>query len=178
MHQQCTILIVDDDENDIFFAKRAFTEINVHCTFQILKNGQEAVDYLGGTRRIRRPAKSIPLPMMILMDLKMPIMDGFQVLEWLRQRPGIKVIPTIVFSSSDVPTDITRAYELGANSFMTKSVTYDGLLLKLQTLSQYWLEHCKHPETWAKVMAAIARWRSYTRMSRLPVSLCRPISDE
>ena len=144
MHQKCTILIVDDDENDIFFAKRAFTEINVHCTFQILKNGQEAVDYLSGLGEFADRRKH-PLPMMILMDLKMPIMDGFQVLEWLRQRPGIKVIPTVVFSSSDVPADITRAYELGANSFMTKSVTYDGLLLKLQTLSQYWLEHCKHP---------------------------------
>jgi len=144
MHYKCTILIVDDDENDIFFAKRAFTEINVHCTFQVLKNGQEAVDYLSGQGPYADRQK-FPLPMMILMDLKMPVMDGFQVLEWLRSRPGIKVIPTLVFSSSDIPSDITRAYELGANSFMTKSVTYDGLLLKLQTLSQYWLEHCKHP---------------------------------
>ncbi len=145
MHRQCTILIVDDDENDIFFAKRAFTEINVHCTFQMLKNGQEVVDYLAGLGDFANRDK-YPLPMMILMDLKMPVMDGFQVLAWLRGRPGIKVIPTIVFSSSDLPNDITRAYELGANSFMTKSVTYDGLLTKLQTLSQYWLEHCKHPQ--------------------------------
>ena len=145
MHRQCTILIVDDDENDIFFVQRAFTEINVHCVFQILKNGQEVVDYLSGLGDYANREK-YPLPMMILMDLKMPIMDGFQVLAWLRSRPGLKVIPTIVFSSSDVPADITRAYELGANSFMTKSVTYDGLLLKLQTLSQYWLEYCKHPQ--------------------------------
>jgi len=145
MHRQCTILIVDDDENDIFFVKRAFTEINVHCTFHTLKNGQEAVDYLQGEGEYANRQK-FPIPMMILMDLKMPIMDGFQVLAWLRSREGIKVIPTIVFSSSDLPNDITRAYELGANSFMTKSVTYDGLLLKLQTLSQYWLEHCKHPQ--------------------------------
>ena len=145
MHRQCTILIVDDDENDIFFVQRAFTEINVHCVFQILKNGQEVVDYLSGLGDYADREK-YPLPMMVLMDLKMPIMDGFQVLAWLRSRPGLKVIPAIVFSSSDVPGDITRAYELGANSFMTKSVTYDGLLLKLQTLSQYWLEYCKHPQ--------------------------------
>jgi CheY-like chemotaxis protein len=144
MHRSCTILIVDDDENDIFFVKRAFTEINVHCTFQMLKNGQEVVDYLLGFGHFAN-REIYPLPMMILMDLKMPVMDGFEVLSWLRGRPGLKVIPTIVFSSSDLPTDITRAYELGANSFMTKSVTYDGLLLKLQTLSRYWLEHCKHP---------------------------------
>ena len=145
MRQQCTILIVDDDENDIFFTKRAFTEINVHCTLQVLKNGQEVVDYLAGHSEYADRAK-YPLPIMILMDLKMPIMDGFQVLAWLRSSAGVKVIPTILFSSSDLPSDITRAYELGANSFMTKSVTYDGLLLKLQTLSQYWLEHCKHPQ--------------------------------
>jgi CheY-like chemotaxis protein len=145
MHRSCTILIVDDDENDIFFVKRAFSEINVHCTFQMLKNGQEAVDYLQGHGAFA-DRQRYPLPMMILMDLKMPIMDGFQVLTWLRGQAGIKVIPTIVFSSSDLPSDITRAYELGANSFMTKSVTYDGLLLKLQTLSHYWLEHCKHPQ--------------------------------
>src|SRR5688572_9131507 len=145
MHRSCTILIVDDDENDIFFVKRAFTEINVHCTFQMMKNGQDTIDYLAGIGEYANRRK-YPLPMMILMDLKMPIMDGFQVLAWLRARDGIKVIPTVVFSSSDLPQDITRAYELGANSFMTKSVTYDGLLLKLQTLSQYWLEHCKHPQ--------------------------------
>jgi len=145
MHRSCTILIVDDDENDIFFVKRAFTEINVHCKFQVMKNGQDAIDYLGGVGEYANRHK-YPLPMMILMDLKMPIMDGFQVLIWLRARDGIKVIPTVVFSSSDMPQDITRAYELGANSFMTKSVTYDGLLIKLQTLSQYWLEHCKHPQ--------------------------------
>ena len=145
MHRSCTILIVDDDENDIFFVKRAFSEINVHCTFHVMKNGQECVDYLAGIGDYSDRGL-YPLPMMILMDLKMPIMDGFQVLAWLRARPGIKVIPTIVFSSSDIASDITRAYELGANSFMTKSVTYDGLLLKLQTLSQYWLEHCKHPQ--------------------------------
>jgi CheY-like chemotaxis protein len=144
MHRQCTILIVDDDENDIFFVKRAFTEINVHCTFQVLKNGQEVIDYLNGEEQYA-DRDEYPMPMMILMDLKMPVMDGFEVLSWIRSRPGIKVIPTIIFSSSDLPLDITRAYELGANSFMTKSVTYDGLLLKLQTLSQYWLEHCKHP---------------------------------
>jgi CheY-like chemotaxis protein len=144
MHRNCSILIVDDDENDIFFVKRAFTEIDVHCTFHMLKNGQEVVDYLSGEGDFANRTK-YPLPMMILMDLNMPIMDGFEVLAWLRSRPGIRVIPTIVFSSSDLPGDITRAYELGANSFMTKSVTYDGLLLKLQTLSQYWLEHCKHP---------------------------------
>lgn len=145
MQRQCTILIVDDDENDIFFVKRAFTDINVHCAFQVMKNGQDVVDYLGGVGEFADRQK-YSLPMMILMDLKMPIMDGFQVLAWLRARDGIKVIPTIIFSSSDLPQDITRAYELGANSFMTKSVTYDGLLLKLQTLSQYWLEHCKHPQ--------------------------------
>ena len=145
MHRSCTILIVDDDENDIFFVKRAFTEINVHCTFQVMKNGQDTIDYLSGIGEYANRRK-YPLPMMILMDLKMPIMDGFQVLIWLRARDGIKVIPTVVFSSSDMPQDITRAYELGANSFMTKSVTYDGLLIKLQTLSQYWLEHCKHPQ--------------------------------
>lgn len=144
MQRQFTILIVDDDENDIFFVKRAFTEIDVHCKFQMLKNGQEVVDYLDG-RGEYADRQKYPLPMMILMDLKMPVMDGFEVLGWLRSRAGIKVIPTIVFSSSDLPADITRAYELGANSFMTKSVTYDGLLIKLQTLSQYWLEHCKHP---------------------------------
>ena len=145
MHRSCTILIVDDDENDIFFVKRAFTEINVHCTFQVMKNGQDTIDYLAGLG-VYADRRKYPLPMMILMDLKMPIMDGFQVLAWLRAREGIKVIPTVVFSSSDLPQDITRAYELGANSFMTKSVTYDGLLVKLQTLSQYWLEHCKHPQ--------------------------------
>src|SRR5689334_15522743 len=110
MHRQNTILIADDDENDIFFVKRAFQEIDVHCTFHVLKNGQEVVDYLAGNGEFSN-REEYPLPMMILMDLKMPVMDGFEVLAWLRSKPGIKVIPTIVFSSSDLPADITRAYE-------------------------------------------------------------------
>ena len=144
MHYKCTILIVDDDENDIFFAKRAFTEINVHCTFQILKNGQETVDYLAGHGEYANREK-FPLPMMILMDLKMPIMDGFQVLAWLRGRPGIKVIPTIVFSSSDLPTDITRAYELGANSFISKPVSFDSLVEVMKVIRRYWFETVELP---------------------------------
>jgi CheY-like chemotaxis protein len=144
MHQSPTILIVDDDEDDISLTKRAFSKINVRCTFQVLKNGRETVDYLGGHGPYADRVK-YPLPTMILMDLNMPVMDGFQVLAWLRGRPGLKVIPTVVLSSSDSSANVTRAYELGANSFMTKSVSYDGLLAKLQTLSQYWLEHCKHP---------------------------------
>ncbi len=144
MHQRRTILIVDDDENDISLTKRAFTASNVHCTLQLLRNGQETVDYLRGHGRYADRGK-YPLPIMILMDLNMPIMDGFQVLEWLRGQPSIKAIPVVVFSSSDSPADITRAYDLGANSFMTKSISYDGLLAKLKTVSQYWLEYCKHP---------------------------------
>ena len=110
MHRSCTILIVDDDENDIFFVKRAFTEINVHCTFQMLKNGQEVVDYLCGHGDYANRDR-FPLPMMILMDLKMPIMDGWEFLSQLQQHPFCKDVRVIITSSSTLKEDKVRAQQ-------------------------------------------------------------------
>ena len=86
-------------------------------------------------------------PDLVLMDLKMPRVDGFEFLEWLRREPGLKIIPVVVFSSSNLPEDVHRAYALGANSFVVKGGDHTSLPETLNTLAVYWLDVCETPLT-------------------------------
>ena len=112
-HPQSTILILEDDPNDVVLIKRALKKNNILNPLQIMGDGVEGIDYLSGKGeygdRIR-----FPFPRFIIMDLKMPRMGGLEVLQWLQDHPECQVIPTLVLSSSKLPTDIVRAYKLGA----------------------------------------------------------------
>src|ERR1700733_9481419 len=108
-----TILLVEDDPNDVLLIQRAFQKAGLHNTLRIARNGEEAIDYLGGegvyNNRERHPA-----PFLVLLDLKMPGTDGFEVLEWARGQTGLKRLLMVVLTSSNLQTDVDRAYELGA----------------------------------------------------------------
>ncbi len=144
MDERATILVVEDDANDLFFLKRAFSGVQSKCLMQAVGDGAEAIDYLRGVDDYS-DRKQFPLPALILMDLKMPRVDGFEFLSWLRREPGLKLIPVIVLSSSNLPRDVKRAYELGANSFVVKAQDNTSLPETLQTLATYWLEICEIP---------------------------------
>ena len=139
-----TILVVEDDPNDLFFLKRAFSAIQTKCRMQAVGDGAEAIDYLWGVDDYA-DRQQFPLPTLILMDLKMPRVDGFEFLAWLRREPGVRSIPVVVLSSSNLPVDVQRAYELGANSFVVKAQDNAGLPDMLRTLASYWLEVCETP---------------------------------
>ena len=144
MDERATILVVEDDPNDLFFLKRAFSSVQTRCLMQAVGDGAEAIDYLRGVDDYA-DRQRYPIPALILMDLKMPRLDGFEFLGWLRREPGLRLIPVVVLSSSNLPHDVKRAYDLGANSFVVKAQDNTALPETLKTLAEYWLEICETP---------------------------------
>ncbi|WP_348232089.1 response regulator [Trichocoleus sp. DQ-U1] len=140
-----TILLVEDDSNDIFLIQRAFRKANLLNPLQVVENGEAAVFYLAGeppyTDRDR-----YPLPVLILLDLKLPRKSGLEVLEWLRQQPDLKRLPVVVLTSSEENRDINQAYDLGANSYLVKPVAFEALLDMVKTLNSYWLIFNQKPK--------------------------------
>ena len=133
-----TILLVEDDPNDVFLIQRAFRKANLANPIQVMNDGEAAVQYLSGQEPYADRDR-YPLPMLMLLDLKLPRRSGLEVLEWLKQQPKLKRLPVVVLTSSREHTDLNRAYDLGANSYLVKPVAFDSLLNMVQTLNQYWL---------------------------------------
>ena len=136
--ERYSILLVEDDPNDIILIKRAFEKANITNPLQVVENGEEAISYLDGKGRYGDREK-YPLPILILLDLKLPRKSGHEVLEWLRQQPGLKRLTVVVLTSSQQSSDINRAYDLGANSYLVKPVTFDTLVEVVKNLNFYWV---------------------------------------
>lgn len=134
-----TVLVADDDENDIKLLARAFQKAGIDTPLRVVRDGEEAIHYLHGDKPFG-DRDSFPIPTLLLMDLKMPRRDGFQVLEWVRRQAGLKRMLIVIMSSSDEPQDIDRAYDLGANSFLKKPNDFSSLTKLTQKLHDYWLE--------------------------------------
>jgi CheY-like chemotaxis protein len=131
------ILLAEDDDNDVFFMERAFRQAQVISPVYRVKDGEEAVSYLNGEGAYADREKS-PLPSLLLLDLKMPRKNGFDVLAWVRGQPGLKRLPIVVVTSSREILDVNRAYDLGANSYLVKPVKFDGLVDMVKTLNTFW----------------------------------------
>lgn len=141
-----TILLAEDDENDVMLIKRAFSKSHVVNPIACVANGEEAVAYLSGQGGYADRGAH-PLPFMMLLDLKLPRLSGHEVLKWLRaQNNGLKRLPVVVLTSSREPADINRAYELGANSYLVKPVVFEEFTALLKQLQVYWLMLSEHPE--------------------------------
>ncbi|HZM04424.1 MAG TPA: response regulator [Candidatus Saccharimonadales bacterium] len=141
-----TILLVEDDPNDVFLIQRAFNKANMVHSIKSVADGEQAMAYLGGQGDFEDRAQ-FPLPTLILLDLKLPRKSGLEVLAWIRAQKGaIRRVPIIVLTSSKQSTDINRAYELGANSYLVKPVAFEGLLQVVQTLDLYWIVLNERPE--------------------------------
>jgi CheY-like chemotaxis protein len=140
------ILLVEDREDDIILIKKAFQEARLLNPVQIVRNGEEAIDYLNGTGKYRNRAE-FPLPELVLLDLKMPRIDGFEVLRWVRAQPSLKPMRIVVLTSSDAINDVTLAYQLGANSFLVKPLSFSDFVQTSKVLKGYWLWMSKAPET-------------------------------
>ena len=111
------ILYVDDSEDDVIMARRAFKKSNLKTEIVTLTDGQECIDYIFSEGDYQGQNNSFPI--VILLDLNMPRVDGFEVLKHLRSNDLTKQIPIVVLTTSDANNDIAKAYELGANSFIT-----------------------------------------------------------
>ncbi len=133
------ILVAEDDENDVLLLRRAFTMASIEAPVFIARDGQEVVDYLRGNPPFNNPEK-FPLPNLLLLDLRMPRLDGFQVLEWLQRERELSHIVVVVFSSSAEAQDLQRACRLGANFYVVKPHDIRELEHVLERVRDYWRE--------------------------------------
>jgi CheY-like chemotaxis protein len=132
------VLYVEDDENDVFFMQDAFREVGITEPLQVVRDGQEAIDYLAGTAPFE-DRERYPLPCVVLLDLQLPRKDGLVVLDWIRSQSSLRGLIVIMFSSSAHPRDIDRAYELGVNSFVVKPVSVQKRMEITKLLKDWWL---------------------------------------
>lgn len=132
------ILIVEDDAEDRYLLQNAFEQIGVTDTVQTVGDGQEAVEYLSGKGPFADRHK-FRFPTLLLLDLKMPRMNGLEFLSYVKHNPSLRVIPTIVFTSSDHREDIRNAYQLGANSYIVKGKTFEMVCGQLKFIYGYWM---------------------------------------
>lgn len=133
-----TILLVEDDPADVFRIQRAFSKADITSALQVVVDGEQAIYYLSGQEPYR-DRDSYPLPILVLLDLKLPRRSGFDVLNWLRNESSIKHLPVVVLTSSDQQSDIDRAYAAGANSYLAKPPSRDALLEMVQAIGLYWI---------------------------------------
>jgi DNA-binding response OmpR family regulator len=139
MNDQPSILIVEDSEDHVFLLQLAFKKADITNPVRVAPSGAEAIAYLGGTGKYSNWS-DFPLPAIVLLDLKMPGIDGFGVLRWVRAQPGLKCLRVIMLTSSDLVQEVTTAYELGAQSFLTKPVDLDKLVAMMRAFKTYWLD--------------------------------------
>ena len=137
--QTLTILVADDDPDDRFFIRKAWAKSRVANELRFVEDGVELTEYLNHEGKYSDPA-SAPRPAVILLDLNMPKKDGREALREIKAIPGLRQIPVIVLTSSKADEDICRSYDLGANSYITKPVTFEALVDVLQILGKYWIE--------------------------------------
>jgi CheY-like chemotaxis protein len=134
-----TILLVEDDENDVFFMKRAMKAAQILNPLQVASDGRQAIHYLEGAGEYN-DRDLFPLPKLVLLDLKLPYIMGLEVLKWIREQPELKGIVVLIFSSSKMPEDIRTAYLLGANSYLVKPSDPKGLTEKVKVIKDYWID--------------------------------------
>src|SRR5205807_3792655 len=124
----------------------AFEQGAIANPLQVVRDGEEAVAYLNGDGKYDDRV-SYPLPVLMLLDLQLPRMDGFQVLRWVRLQSGFKALPVIVLTGSSAMKDVTLAYQCGANSFLVKQTDFQDVVRMSQNLASYWLALSQGPDT-------------------------------
>jgi len=134
-----TILLVEDSDDDVFFMTRAFTAAGLLTPLARVDNGQKAIDYLSGKPPYDDHTR-FPLPSLILLDLKMPFLSGFEVLRWIRNQSGCARVPVIVFTTSNQERDVETAYELGANAYVVKPDHIDECSDLAALIKRFWLD--------------------------------------
>ncbi len=143
-HQPITILMAEDDPDDRLMTQEAFEENRLVNDLRFVENGEELMDYLHRCGKFSDPNQS-PSPGLILLDLNMPRKDGREALAEIKADTNLRRIPIVVLTTSKAEEDILRSYDLGVNSFITKPVTFDGLVALMKTLGRYWLEFVALP---------------------------------
>jgi CheY-like chemotaxis protein len=140
-----TILMADDDEEDRELARDALQDARLANDMRFVVDGQDLMDYLRREGGYADPSVDAPWPGIILLDLNMPKKDGREALAEIKADPGLHNIPIVVLTTSKDEEDVLRTYDLGANSFITKPVTFAGLVEVMRTWTRYWFEIVELP---------------------------------
>jgi CheY-like chemotaxis protein len=140
MDANSTILLVEDDPNDVFIMKRAMKQAEIGNPLQVAVDGQDALDYLAGAKKYSDRDRH-PLPSLIFLDLKLPYKNGFEVLKWIREHPPLDTTLVLILTSSSEERDIQETYRLGARSFLVKPPTQKMLVELMASLKNYWIGH-------------------------------------
>src|SRR5687768_14942356 len=133
MTEKTTILMVDDSENDLFLMRMVFKKAEFDCALPEVHDGAQAIAYLKGEGSYSDRG-AFPLPAVMFLDLNMPMKNGFEVLEWLRSQPGLKRLTVIILTASMREEDAERAFDLGANWFLTKPSAMEDLVAMIRAL--------------------------------------------
>ena len=150
MKSQKTILLAEDDANDALLLQLAFESIGLAKALVVVRNGQETIDYISGAGTYRDREKYPPLGL-VLLDLKMPQLDGFEVLAWRKKHKHLRDLPIIVLSSSNLQTDVQRAMDLGASAYLGKPGDFHYLKAVARELRDQWFAQGDLAEITVKV---------------------------
>jgi CheY-like chemotaxis protein len=135
------VLLAEDNANDVVLIRRALEENSARNPLQVVRNGQEAIQYLAGEGTFVDRAM-YPFPALFLLDLKMPVMDGLQVLRWLHDHPEIpRKLPVVVLSSTELPNETQVAYAMDIQACIVKPLGYAELRERIRILKEYWLDY-------------------------------------
>ena len=133
-------LLVEDNEDDIFLIKRALKEAQIQNPLYVVEDGQQAKDYLAGNGQFMNRTE-YPLPALLFLDLRLPVFSGHEVLAWIRQQEHLKSLIVVVLTCSDEPSDVSKSYKLGANSYLVKPATPDQFLDLAKAFKWDWLDY-------------------------------------
>jgi CheY-like chemotaxis protein len=132
------ILVVEDDENDAVFIRRTLSSSGIPNPRVFVQSGEEAINFLTGVGAYSN-RETFPLPALVLLDLKLPMMDGFEVLKWIRAHPHFKDLRVVVLTGSNNIRDVNEAYRLGANTFLVKPLEFENMAFLFGTIeAQLW----------------------------------------
>ena len=143
MNENETILLVDDSENDLILMRRAFQKAGFNNPLREVRNGEEAIAYLQG-EGVYDDRDQFPFPAVMLLDLNMPRLNGFEVLSWIQTQPGLRHLSIIILTASLRMEDVERAYDLGAHSFLVKPASLEKLVCMIRCLRD-WLQYNHFP---------------------------------
>jgi two-component system response regulator len=139
------ILLIEDDPNDTALFRRALRKSNLSTEVVVIEDGEAAIRWLQEKADTSLP-EDADWPWIILLDIKMPRVNGFEVMEWLRKQPRLCRIPVIAFTSSRESADIAEAYRLGVNSYLVKPLSFDQLKDTVRLMHRYWMDLNERPE--------------------------------
>ena len=135
---ESVILLVEDSEEDILLLKRAFRNARIANSLNVVKDGEQAIQYLSGSGP-HADRDRYPLPFLLLLDLRLPKLSGFEVLAWIRERSQLDDLIVVVLTNSDHVPDVTRAHELGAKSYLVKPGNFEELVEMMKRIRGRWL---------------------------------------